>query len=492
MDGPVRQRGGSRPSASHAATGTSAFEKNPWRGLPRFSATIQFYGGVPARLLRGGCRWLARGTRHARLDGFPSSFSGLPKVTHLMESSKVMESSKANDRDAASGPAVPKSAGATTQAISGAARPDPLKSPALWNPTAAAAWSILFTPAFGALLHSINWRALGRRDRAATNVLWIAATVVFLTVGIIGIVGVGVGVGITGPKVIGSIVRLAYVGLFLGWYFTQGKPQATYVHERYGDSYTRKSLVLPLVVGLAGIGFYLPLMNLFARALTHLGNAERGGTQVDISDAIVGSERRNTSTKASVSGFSKDYSVLLREVRNSFDIKEDGYYHLSDTHAVSELRSTTDGVLIEESQSEELPDEANGEYSRLQLMLTEDGRTIMIEESRSGLGDGQIHELKAEFEMEFVNGDWPQFEEGNDVVLRYSEKGIRDVESKAMEEVRVVLQAAVRIEVPGVIADVVASPRFPNSTIVANKKSVRSTVDGPIQMVLRLKGIAGP
>ena len=33
-------------------------------------------------------------------------------------------------------------------------------APALWNPTAAGSWSILFSPIFGAYLHMLNWRAL--------------------------------------------------------------------------------------------------------------------------------------------------------------------------------------------------------------------------------------------------------------------------------------------------------------------------------------------
>ena len=33
-------------------------------------------------------------------------------------------------------------------------------APALWNPNAAASWSLLFSPAFGAFLHMKNWQAL--------------------------------------------------------------------------------------------------------------------------------------------------------------------------------------------------------------------------------------------------------------------------------------------------------------------------------------------
>jgi hypothetical protein len=42
-------------------------------------------------------------------------------------------------------------------------------SPALWNPNAAASWSLLFTPIFGSLLHMKNWQAMGNREKAASS-----------------------------------------------------------------------------------------------------------------------------------------------------------------------------------------------------------------------------------------------------------------------------------------------------------------------------------
>ncbi|MGB0769032.1 MAG: hypothetical protein ACPGYV_15145, partial [Phycisphaeraceae bacterium] len=48
-------------------------------------------------------------------------------------------------------------------------------SPALrlYSPNAAANWSLLFTPIFGAYLHAKNWRAIGDADRADTNIKWM-------------------------------------------------------------------------------------------------------------------------------------------------------------------------------------------------------------------------------------------------------------------------------------------------------------------------------
>jgi hypothetical protein len=48
-------------------------------------------------------------------------------------------------------------------------RSDADAAPALWNPNAAANWSLLFSPMFGAWLHMKNWAALGEPERAAAR-----------------------------------------------------------------------------------------------------------------------------------------------------------------------------------------------------------------------------------------------------------------------------------------------------------------------------------
>ena len=42
-------------------------------------------------------------------------------------------------------------------------------SPPLWNPNAAANWSLLLSPAFGAFLHMKNWEELGEPAKAAAS-----------------------------------------------------------------------------------------------------------------------------------------------------------------------------------------------------------------------------------------------------------------------------------------------------------------------------------
>ena len=46
-------------------------------------------------------------------------------------------------------------------------------APTLWNPNAAANWSLLFSPIFGTWLHMLNWRALGEAERAESAKTWL-------------------------------------------------------------------------------------------------------------------------------------------------------------------------------------------------------------------------------------------------------------------------------------------------------------------------------
>jgi hypothetical protein len=52
--------------------------------------------------------------------------------------------------------------------------------PRLWNPNAAANWSLLFGPAFGAFLHMKNWQALEEPAKASAAKVWFLLTIVVL------------------------------------------------------------------------------------------------------------------------------------------------------------------------------------------------------------------------------------------------------------------------------------------------------------------------
>lgn len=128
-------------------------------------------------------------------------------------------------------------------------------APALWNPDAAAKWSLLFSPLFGACLHMLNWRALGDDARAAANRQWMIGVAVFF------VLLIALSVVLPESKSADLLGRFGGLAVLLTWYFTLGKTQTAHVRERFGDQYPRKSWLLPLAAGVAGV------MALFVLAL---------------------------------------------------------------------------------------------------------------------------------------------------------------------------------------------------------------------------------
>ena len=115
-------------------------------------------------------------------------------------------------------------------------------TPALWNPNAAAAWSLVFTPAFGAFLHARNAKTLGRIDEMNSNMKWFYASLGSQVFCLVGIFLPSIGSGIN--ALIGGVMLLT-------WFFTLAEKQTAFVKTTYGDSYLRKSWGKPLLIGAA-------------------------------------------------------------------------------------------------------------------------------------------------------------------------------------------------------------------------------------------------
>ena len=111
-------------------------------------------------------------------------------------------------------------------------------APALWNPNAAANWSLLFSPIFGAFLHMKNWEELGEPDKAKASRQWVIAGIVVFVV-----------------------LALA-------------RHQTAYVKARFGKVYPRKGWSKPLALAVLGVlAFILALA-----ALGFLLGLALGGT----------------------------------------------------------------------------------------------------------------------------------------------------------------------------------------------------------------------
>jgi len=98
----------------------------------------------------------------------------------------------------------------------------------LWNPDAAGAWSLLFTPVFGSILLLKNWRAMGRDDKLTSARVWLIISIImFLPTFLVG--GIG------------------FIYLII-WYFAWQRPQTRYVKSQWGKEYPRKSWKKPLLI----------------------------------------------------------------------------------------------------------------------------------------------------------------------------------------------------------------------------------------------------
>ncbi|MEO6016449.1 MAG: hypothetical protein ABIP46_04275 [Polaromonas sp.] len=116
----------------------------------------------------------------------------------------------------------------------------------IWNPNAAANWSLIFTPAFGAYVQMLNWQRLGHPDLAAQSRRWFRIAVGMLILYIV------LSFVMPDEKVADGAARgLGLIFLF-SWYFASARSQAKYVKEKFGSQYLRQSW--GKAIGIAALG----------------------------------------------------------------------------------------------------------------------------------------------------------------------------------------------------------------------------------------------
>jgi hypothetical protein len=123
--------------------------------------------------------------------------------------------------------------------------PCPRSDVSLWNPDAAAFFSLLLTPLFGATLHFLNSRQLGDDTQSlkAGLALVAAALVTF------GALYVGFSDEISVRNTLAASGMVAFYTLL--WYVFVGHGQSKLVSARYGTRYRKMSLSIPVVIALA-------------------------------------------------------------------------------------------------------------------------------------------------------------------------------------------------------------------------------------------------
>lgn len=108
--------------------------------------------------------------------------------------------------------------------------------PELWNPNAAALWSLLFTPIFGSALMMMNWKTMGNKAEADKSLCWLVVSVLMICF-----------YAFLSDSVSGGISTLFLVI----WYFLSASQQISYVKREFGEKYQRKDWKVPLLI--AGI-----------------------------------------------------------------------------------------------------------------------------------------------------------------------------------------------------------------------------------------------
>lgn len=107
----------------------------------------------------------------------------------------------------------------------------------VWNPEAAATWSVVLSPVFGTTLHWLNWRALGQGSKAAQAAFWIGGAVLVTVLAILL------------PRGGGGLSFL----FLIAWYFLAARPQARYVKESLGPTYTKRGWFQPIAIAILAV-----------------------------------------------------------------------------------------------------------------------------------------------------------------------------------------------------------------------------------------------
>jgi hypothetical protein len=104
----------------------------------------------------------------------------------------------------------------------------------IWNPNATANWSLLFTPGFGSLLQSLNWKVLSEPEKAAASKRWFYFTLaLYAALPLLSFF-------IEEESIADAAARGIGFWYLIIWYFVSGRPQARYVKQRYANDYPRK------------------------------------------------------------------------------------------------------------------------------------------------------------------------------------------------------------------------------------------------------------
>jgi Flp pilus assembly protein TadD len=118
---------------------------------------------------------------------------------------------------------------------------------AIWNPNAAANWSILFTPAFGSYLQMLNWRTLNESAKASSAQSWFYASLLMLFICFL------IGTFVSDREDRYIILWWLSFPYLITWYLAAGRSQGKYVKAKFGTNYPKKPWGRALLVAAGAL-----------------------------------------------------------------------------------------------------------------------------------------------------------------------------------------------------------------------------------------------
>ncbi|WP_084402476.1 lysozyme inhibitor LprI family protein [Cupriavidus sp. amp6] len=190
----------------------------------------------------------------------------------------------------------------------------------IWNPSTVAGLSVMFTPAFGSYLNASNWNSLGQPERASASKAWFYVSLLILAAMAAAVFLAAKAGGDT--DTVRGFINIGGLIYFFIWYVASGRKQVSYVKDGFGKTYAKKSLVKPVLAGLA-------LAVLYAVVVFGLLIATNGLNDEDGQIADEGSSRSPSALLAGVFGGAAKLDCASKDVK---EIITDNYAEqLADT-----------------------------------------------------------------------------------------------------------------------------------------------------------------
>jgi hypothetical protein len=180
-------------------------------------------------------------------------------------------------------------------------------------------------------------------------------------------------------------------------------------------------------------------------------------------------------------------SVSIRDAVQTFHKEDDGHYQLNQTRSVDSIVMVIDGnrfPVQEDEVDTDLPDRNMGEFHHVQLVRTADGQVFLDEVQRDKLDeaervklDEEFHDISTSTALEFLEGDWEAYQQGQRVVLQYTESGLMQLSAASSKLwAQAVRQLMLSPEDSATVE--VTFEEFPNCEIEVYEGQIRISAQG--------------